>query len=138
MPPIGRNPNRLLYECMLQTSTSGSPSSIKKTFTNLVIGASYRLSFYHTRRLDEGGFPLAPPMSYSVILGGIAVHSTVPETDNSWEEVTLSDFIADSDSISLKFEIFSDDTLDRNIGIIAVNLLLVAGTFIIKDVCFDA
>ncbi len=125
------NPNGLLYECMLQTATSLSRSSIKKTFTNLVLGATYRLSFYHALRLNYYG-----PMSYSVIVGGTPAYSTVPST-NTWEKVTLSDFIADSTSISLEFAISSTDNLDRDMGINAVNLLFVSGTYILRDAFVD-
>jgi hypothetical protein len=125
------NPSDLSYECMFQTYF-GNPnqpyanySSVEKSFTKLIIGASYRLSFYHTMR-----FNTLPPQSYAVILGGITVYSTVP-SDYGWVKVTLSDFIANSSFMSLKFAISSTDEQDRNIGINAVNLLLVSGIVIL-------
>jgi hypothetical protein len=126
------NPNNLQYECVLQNDfLSIQTTSIQKTFMNLVIGASYRLSFYHTLRLN---FP--PPTLYSVIVNDAIVYSTVPSY-NTWKKVTLPDFIADSTSISLKFAISSTDQLDRYIGINAVNLLLVSGIYILRDACVD-
>jgi hypothetical protein len=120
------NPNNLQYECLLQNTTS-----IQKTFMNLVIGASYRLSFYHTLRLGY-----LAPMSYSVILNGTTVYSTVPSS-NTWEKVTLREFIANLTFISLNFAISSTDLLDRDIGINAVNLLLVSGIYILRNACVE-
>jgi hypothetical protein len=117
MPPS--NKNGLLYSCMFQTYFGALPyateSSIERTFTNLVVGAIYRFSFWQTKR---NGF--LQPMLYDVYADGIQVFNTVPNA-NYWVQVILP-FAATSTSANIKFQISSTDELDRDIGIHGVLL----------------
>jgi hypothetical protein len=118
---VDPNPNGLLYSCMLQTSASSTTVYIEKTFTNVVVGNSYSVSFWNVLRpffFTE----MNPPMSFSVILGGITVYSTIPST-LTWLELSTSATIASSTSITLRFQISSTDNLNRYIAIDAVTLV---------------
>jgi hypothetical protein len=63
------------------------------------------------------------------------VYPTKPSTENTLQKVTLSNFIADSTSMTLKFAMSSNDTEDRDIGINAVNCAL--GTYICREAFVD-
>jgi hypothetical protein len=119
------------HSCVFQTHFGEAPtaakSSIQRTYTGLDIGCRYVMSFWQTKRSD---YPNTP-MYYGVYIDGKEVFSTVPSTFN-WVHVVLDSFVANATSVDIKFEISSDDQLDRDIGINGVTLEKATGIYIIS------
>jgi hypothetical protein len=121
------NRDGLKKACMLQTPGSVSRfdsiprSSIARTFTGLIVGRKYIMSFQQTKSLFNTGS--LPPMFYNVKIDANIVFSVAPST-NYWVQVTLPPYKAESTSVSISFSISSNDKLDRDMGINGVTFEL--------------
>jgi hypothetical protein len=95
------------YMCLLYAQTS--KSSIQRTFDNLVIGKSYRLSFYYAP------YQGLQATSFEVSLGDQLVYSTLP-TSKNLEQVFTDSITAATKSLIVKFAVTGDYKFMQFVG----------------------
>jgi hypothetical protein len=122
-------PYGLNYACMLQTSMDHSFTAIpdmtyiERTFSNIVPGASYYVSFWTSLRGDYG----TSPLNLYVYLNGATVYS-VPPLNMVWTQAMTRNIIANSTSLTLRFVITKVDSVNRSVGITGIILYVGSGT----------
>jgi hypothetical protein len=114
-------PYGLIYGCLFQTGDRDYFNNyddvlttyIERTFNNVVPGTSFHVSFWITLRSD---FSNTPPSTFKVYLNSEMVYSG-PPTSHVWELMNTTTFITNVPYLTLRFEITSMDTGNRNMGI---------------------
>jgi hypothetical protein len=101
-------PPNLGYSCYLYARKE-TKSFIERTFDNLVIGQSYRLSFYYapTTSLEA--------TSFEVSLGDQLVYSTLP-TSKDFEQVFTQSITAATTSLTVRIAVKGNDKFMNLVG----------------------
>lgn len=123
--PSGSYPVGLVYYCMLRITgleyNNGIPASyttfVEIIFVNVKGGMTYKVSFWSALRPNYG-----TPEVFNVILGGLVVYSTIP-LNYPWTYLTTASISATSASLTLRFEMSSTDTVDRDMAIDTITLI---------------
>jgi hypothetical protein len=119
------NSTNLGYLCLLYAT--GIKISIERTFDNLVIGQSYRLSFYYGP--DEG----LEATSFEVSLGNQLVYSTLP-TSKNLRQVFTESITAATKSLIVKIAVKGNNKFMRLVGA----KLEETGTIMYANLCINS